>query len=83
MGTCHAEQSEAIRSSNLQVLPAQNEILRRCAHQNDVGQELAMPIPDVQLQAEKTTQIHLVADAIWMRGKTRYSIANKGEAREV
>ena len=84
MGTCHAEQSEAFRSSNLRVLPAQNEILRRSAPQNDVGQEPAMPILDVQLPAEKATQIHLVADALWMRVKnTGYLIADNGEAREV
>ncbi len=46
-----------------------NEILRRSTPQNAIGQEPAVLIPEVQLQAKKVTQIHLVAQAIWRRVK--------------
>ena len=36
---CHAERSEASRSSIKRFLSAMNEILRRSASQNDIGQE--------------------------------------------
>jgi hypothetical protein len=46
------------------ILDPKNEILRRSTPQNDVGQEPPMLIPDVQLWAEKVTQIHLTAHVI-------------------
>jgi len=38
-GTCHAERSEASRSSNIRTLLAWNEFLRHAAPQNDIKQE--------------------------------------------